>query len=164
VAHLRLLKQAVLRGVWVMDPVTLGAVLAAIVSGVGSQLGTQLWDGAVSLARRPFRHKTGPGGDAAAAAMVPSGEAELTALQQDPGDQRKAVALAEVLLARSGADEDFQRALENWWEQAEPIRVSIENVTNTISGGTQHGPVLQGRDFSNITFGAAAAPPPVQPS
>jgi hypothetical protein len=147
-----------------MDPVTLGAALAAVVSGVGSQLGTQLWDGVVSLVRRPFRHKTGASGHVAAAAVVPSGEAELAALQQDPDDQRKAVALAEALLARSGADEDFQQALEGWWEQAEPIRVSIGNVANTISGGTQHGPVLQGRDFSNITFGAAPATPPDPPS
>ena len=32
-----------------MDPVTIGAVLLAIVSGAGSQLGTQLWEGVVSL-------------------------------------------------------------------------------------------------------------------
>jgi len=147
-----------------MDPVTLGAVLAAIVSGVGSDLGTQLWDGVVSLVRRPFRRKTSAGGHSAAAGALPSGEAQLAALQQDPGDQRKAVALAEALLARSGADEDFRRALRGWWEQAEPIRVSAGDVTNTISGGTQHGPVLQGRDFSNITFGAAPPRPPVPPS
>jgi hypothetical protein len=42
------------------------------------------------------------------------------------------------------------------------------DVTNTISGGTQHGPVFQGRDFSGLTFGSpppaplsqAASPPP----
>jgi hypothetical protein len=33
------------------------------------------------------------------------------------------------------------------------------NVTNTISGGTQQGPVLQGRDFSNVTFSVSPAPP-----
>ena len=36
------------------------------------------------------------------------------------------------------------------------------NARNTIGGGTQFGPVLQGRDFSNLTFrnvsGPAAAP------
>jgi hypothetical protein len=147
-----------------MDPVTLGAVLAAIVGGVGGQLGSQLWDGAVSLVRRPFRHRADASGDAATRAMVPSGEAELAALQEGTDDQRKAVALAEVLLARSSADQHFQQALENWWERAAPIRASIGNVTNTISGGTQHGPVLQGRDFSNITFGAAPSGPPVPPS
>jgi hypothetical protein len=30
------------------------------------------------------------------------------------------------------------------------VRASIENVTNTISGGTQHGPVLEGRDFRDL--------------
>ena len=135
---------------------------AAIVSGAGSQLGAQLWEGVVSLVRRPFHRKA-----AAAvmpAAVVPAGEAELAALQQAPGDQHKAVALAEALLARSGADDEFRRALESWWQQAEPIRANIGNVTNTISGGTQQGPVLQGRDFSNITFGAPPATPPVPPS
>ncbi|MFI6581294.1 hypothetical protein [Embleya sp. NPDC050493] len=35
-------------------------------------------------------------------------------------------------------------------------------VHNTISGGTQQGPVIQGRDFTGLTFGAPgiAAPPP----
>lgn len=147
-----------------MDPVTIGAVLLAIVGGAGSQLGTQLWEGVVSLVRRPFHRKAVSSGGTAAAAVVPAGEAELAALQQAPGDQQKAVALAEVLLTRSGADEEFRRALESWWQQADPVRASIGNVTNTISGGTQHGPVLQGRDFSNITFGAAPATPPVPPS
>ncbi len=95
--------------------------------------------------------------------MVPAGEAELAALQQAPGDQHKAVALAEALLARSNADDEFRRALERWWQQAEPIRASIGNVTNTISGGIQHGPVLQGRDFSNVSFGAPLVMPPVPP-
>jgi hypothetical protein len=112
----------------------------------------------VSLVRRPFHHKT------AAAVRVPSGEAELTALQQAPGDQQKAVALAKALLARSGAEDEFRQVLGNWWQLAEPIRVSTGNVTSTISGGTQYGPVLQGRDFSNITFGAAPTMPPAPPS
>jgi hypothetical protein len=142
-----------------MDPITLGAVLLAVVTGVSETLGGQLWTGVVSLIRRPFRGKAASGGNAAPAT---SGEAELAALQQAPGDQ-KAVALAEVLLARAGADQDFQRALTSWWEQAGPVRASIGDVKNTVSGGTQYGPVLQGRDFSNLTFGASPAPPPVQP-
>lgn len=145
-----------------MDPVTIGAVLLAIVSGAGTQLGTQLWEGVVSLVRRPFRKAAG--GDAATAALVPSSEAELAAFQQALDDRSKAVALAGALLARSGADEEFRQALESWWRQAEPIRANIENVVNKISGGTQQGPVLQGRDFSNITFGATPPSPPVAPS
>jgi hypothetical protein len=74
------------------------------------------------------------------------------------------VALAEVLLARTAADEEFGQALENWWQRAEPIRAKIGNVTNTVSGGTQQGPVLQGRDFSNVNFGVSLPSPPPPPS
>jgi hypothetical protein len=144
-----------------MDPVTIGAVLLAIAGGAGSQLGGQLWGSVVSLVRRPFRRED-PGGDAVAA--VVSGEAELAALQQTPDDQRKAEALAAVLLARSGVDEEFRLALGSWWQRAEPVRLNNGDVTNEISGGTQNGPVLQGRDFSNITFSASPPLPPVPPS
>ena len=48
-------------------------------------------------------------------------------------------------------------------EQASQVRVQGD-VTNTVSGGTQHGPVLQGRDFSDLTFGSSTGPPaPVPP-
>ena len=39
-----------------MDPVTIGAVLAAVVGGAGGALGAQVWAGACALVRRPFRH------------------------------------------------------------------------------------------------------------
>jgi hypothetical protein len=147
-----------------MDPVTIGAVLLAILSGAGEGLGAKLWDGMVTLIRRPLRRKDIPGGDIAGTAMVPAGTAELADLQRAPGDRQKAIALAEVLLARSGADPEFRQVLEAWWNQAKPIRVRIGNVTNTISGGIQQGPVLQGRDFSNITFGAtpSGSPPDIK--
>ena len=145
-----------------MDAVTIGAVLLAILNGAGEELGGRLWEGVIALVRRPFRGKVATSGGGAGTVVVPAGTAELAALQQAPGDQQKAMALAEVLLARAGADSKFRQALEGWWIQAEPIRVGIGNVTNTISGGTQQGPVLQGRDFSNITFGASQpAPPPL---
>lgn len=145
--------------VWV-DPVTVGAVLLAIVSGAGGQLGTQLWQGVVSLVRRPFHRQAAASGDSAAVEVMTAGEAELAALQQARGDQSKAVALAEALLARARADGEFRQTLESWWDQARPVRASIGNAANTISGGTQHGPVLQGRDFSGITFSATPAAPP----
>jgi hypothetical protein len=65
------------------------------------------------------------------------------------------MALAEVLLARAKADAGFEQALQEWWKQAEPGREKIGNVTNTISGGTQYGPVLQGRDFTDQSTAAA---------
>jgi hypothetical protein len=139
-----------------MDPVTVGAVLLAVATGVSEALGGQLWAGVVSLVRRPVRGKREPVGGLPAAQ---SGEAELIALQGAPADHAKAVALAEVLLARASGDPGFEQALQEWWEQAAPVREKSGDVTNRISGGTFSGPVLQGRDFTGLSFGAAPAAP-----
>jgi hypothetical protein len=48
--------------------------------------------------------------------------------------------------------------------QPAPPAPERESVTNVISGGTQHGPVLQGRDFTDLSFGSPAAPPIVPPA
>jgi hypothetical protein len=145
-----------------MDPITIGAVLLAVLTGTSEALGSQLWASVVSLARRPLRRRTAAGTDAAVA--VPSGEAELAALQHAPKDQQKAVALAETLLARAAVDTEFDRALNDWWERAEPFRARIGTIVdNTVRGGTQYGPVLQGQNFSGITFGATVAPPAPSP-
>ncbi len=138
-----------------MDPITVGAVLLAVATGVSEALGGRLWAGVISLVRRPLHGKE-PTGELPAAG---SGEAELAALQGAPGDQQKAVGLAEVLLARASDDPGFQRALREWWEQAAPVREMAGDVTNKIIGGDFRGPVLQGRDFSGLTFGATPAPP-----
>jgi hypothetical protein len=126
----------VMVGGLVMDAVSIGAVLAAITAGAGEGLGGQLWAGICALVRR---HRPGPG-------TVAGGSAELAALQDTPGDQQRAVALAQILLARAAADTGFAQALGAWWEQARHI--APENVTNTISDGAQYRPVLQGRDFT----------------
>jgi hypothetical protein len=139
-----------------MDPVTLGAALAAIAGGAGGALGSQLWTGISALVRRPF-HRAHTTGDATEA--LPSGAAELLALEQSPADEQRAVALAEVLVARAHADSEFRKALEGWWEQASQLHISGD-VTNSISGGTFYGPVLQGRGFTSLTFGSPAPPPP----
>jgi hypothetical protein len=139
-----------------MDPVTVGAVLLAVATGVSEALGGQLWAGVVSLVRRPPRGRKGPAGELSAAW---SGEAELAALEAAPADQAKAVALAKVLLARASTDPGFGRALRAWWDQAAPVREKTGSVSNVISGGNQYGPVLQGRDFSGFTFGTAATAP-----
>jgi hypothetical protein len=152
-----------------VDPVTVGAVLAAVSAGGGEALAGRAWDGLAALVRRPFRH-----GAPAAASSEPgeaepgqaepgraeAGEAELAALAAAPGDQGRALVLARVLAARADADEGFAAALAEWLDQARQVVVSGD-VTNTISGGIQHGPVLQGRDFTGLTFGAppSAAPP-----
>lgn len=144
-----------------MDSVTIGAVLAAIAGGAGGALGGQVWAGLSALVRRPFRqaHTAGE-----AETPLSSGEEELAALEQAPGDERRAVALAEVLVARADADDEFREVLATWWEQARHVRIGSADVSNTVSGGTQYGPVLQGRNFSGLTFGSSAGPPPTAPA
>ncbi len=139
-----------------MDAVTIGTVLAAVSGGAGAALGGQAWDGVAALARRPFRRAQHGGSTAAAGS---DGTAELAALQSEPGDERRASALAGVLVARAAADQEFAQALGAWWEKARHVAVSGD-VTNTITGGTQHGPVIQGRDFTGLTFNAL---PPTRP-
>jgi hypothetical protein len=161
-------------GVLLVDPVTLSAVLLAIVSGAAGEAGSRLWAGVSALTRRPFRHGTGTGSSAivsdpahpalaATDIAIPAsgGAVELAALERSPEDHDLALTLARVLLARADADGEFGRALGQWWEQACQVRTGDGDVSNTISGGTQHGPVFQGRDFSGLTFGA---PPPAPPS
>ena len=138
-----------------MDPVAIGAVLAAIAGGAGGALGSQLWVDLSALVRRPFRHAHTTG---EATAALPSGSAELVALKQSPTDEQRALALVRVLVARADVDSEFQQGLSAWWDQASQIHLG-EDVTNTVSGGTFHGPVLQGRDFSGLSFGSPAAQP-----
>jgi hypothetical protein len=143
-----------------MDPVTIGAVLLAIVSGAAGEAGSRLWAEVSALVRRPFRHRWSS--TEMPTASVPSGISELAALEQAPGVQGRALALAKVLIARADADMAFRQALESWWGQASQVRTGEGNVGNTISGGNQYGPVLQGRDFTGLTFGSTAgmSPPP----
>ncbi|MET8861210.1 hypothetical protein ABZW95_34310, partial [Streptomyces sp. NPDC004579] len=63
---------------------------------------------------------------------------------------------------RAAVDENFRTRLVDWQAQAKLVRTGDGAVTNTISGGTQNGPVVQGRDFSNLTF--TTPPPPSPPS
>src|ERR1700685_3937963 len=133
-----------------MDPVTVGAVLLAVVSGAAGAVGTQLWSGVGALVRRPFRGRSAERG---AVSALPAGDAEFAALEEYPADERRAVALAEVLVARAGANAEFGQELEAWWALASPVR-------NTISGGIQFGPVLRAGRYIQATF-QAAAPAPV---
>jgi hypothetical protein len=137
-----------------MDPVTIGALLAAVAGGAGGAFGSQAWEEVTALVRRAFRNRStsdSPSGG--------NGQAELAALARDPADEGLAVSLAEVLIARARADSEFARELAAWWKQAREISAE-PNVANTVSGGTQHGPVLQGRDFTGLVFGSPAAPSP----
>ena len=139
-----------------MDPLTIGAVLAAVAGGVGGSLGSQVWAAVSALVRRPFRRDPTAVDPTSA---LSSGDAELAALEQAPSDKQRAMALAEALVARANADSEFRVALEAWWTQASQIGIGGD-VTNTIKSGTFHGPVVQGRDFTNLTLGSPASAPP----
>ncbi|MEV7585649.1 hypothetical protein [Streptomyces erythrochromogenes] len=136
-----------------MDPVSV-ALLSALAGGVAGEVGRQTWTTLGALVRRPF----GRGGGNTPS--VSSGEAELTRLAADPGDQGRAQALSTALAVRAAVDEDFRADLAAWQEQAALVRTEDSAVTNIVSGGTQNGPVIQGKDFSNLTFNAAPAPAP----
>ncbi|MDH6551197.1 hypothetical protein M2161_003870 [Streptomyces sp. SAI-133] len=118
-----------------MDPIS-ASLLVAAATGAGGELGRQLWS-----ALRGLVH-TGPA----------TGEAELTALSQAPHDVERARALSEALSHRAEQDPSFRAHLTQWQQQAQLLRTGDGDTHNAISGGTQHGPVVQGRDFSGITF------------
>jgi hypothetical protein len=138
--------------VTVVDPVSVGLLLS-VAGGVGGAVGTEAWQGLVALVKRPFVHSS----ELEAAA---SGLDELAALGQKPDDREAAARLASVLRARAEADADFRTAMQTWLVRAYAVfPASVGYVHNEISGGTQNGPVLLGRDFSGITIGATAPPP-----
>ncbi|MFD0271364.1 hypothetical protein ACFVGY_33060 [Streptomyces sp. NPDC127106] len=140
-----------------MDPISV-AVLVALAGGAGGEVGKQAWAGLSALVRRPFRRGQG---ESPEAPVVGSGEAELARLEQAPDDPTRAQALSDTLAARAAADPDFSAGLQQWWhEQVKLVRTGDGDVDNEISGGTFHGQVLQGRDYSNISFSTPPPPPP----
>ncbi|MFE7139131.1 hypothetical protein ACFVAG_15415 [Streptomyces sp. NPDC057644] len=58
---------------------------------------------------------------------------------------------------------DELRTLLDELAPLQPVGPTV-SVTNTISGGTQHGPVFQGETFSNLTFNSGGADAPEQRS
>jgi hypothetical protein len=147
-----------------MDPVSVG-LLAALAGGAGGEIGRQAWAALTALVRRPFRSAAAP------AAEVSTGEPELAALHRAPDDPSRAHALSTALAVRAALDADFGAGLREWQEQAARVRLDQGSVSNTISGGTQYGTVIQGRDFSGLTFttqppqsSQPLQPPPVPPA
>jgi len=134
-----------------MDPIS-AAALAALAGGIGGEAGRQAWAALGALIHRPFRRAGAD--DEAGALVVSSGEAELAALTQNPGELERAQRLSTALAVRAALNAEFRLALENWWQQAQSVRTSEGAVSNQVSGGTQYGPVVMGRDFSGLTITA----------
>ncbi|MER5532610.1 hypothetical protein [Streptomyces mirabilis] len=139
-----------------MDPISV-ALLAALAGGAGGELGRQAWVGLTTLVRSPFGRRQG---ESAQAPAVSTGEAELVRLREEPEDAARAQALSTALAVRAAVDTEFSAGLQQWHEQAKLVRTGDGDVHNTISGGTQYGTVLQGRDFSGLSFTASTPPPP----
>ncbi|MFG3291584.1 hypothetical protein ACGF3G_22590 [Streptomyces sp. NPDC048179] len=139
-----------------MDPISAG-LLTALAGGAGGELGRQVWAGLGALVRRPFQ-RDADGGQRPA---TRPGEAELARLEERPADPMRAQALSAALTMRSAADMDFHARLQQWLTQATALVHSVDGETcNEISGGTFHGPVLQGRDFSGVSFTTRAQTAP----
>ncbi|AJP02726.1 hypothetical protein TU94_15790 [Streptomyces cyaneogriseus subsp. noncyanogenus] len=133
-----------------MDPIT-AAALAALAGGLGGEAGRQAWQGLSVLVRRPFGRAATQTTHDDGRPPVSSGAPEVAALEGDPADPMLAQALATALGARAALDGEFRILLDEWWQRAQ-ASLPGGDVHNSISGGTQNGPVLQGRDFSNLTF------------
>ena len=138
-----------------MDPVSV-ALLAALAGGAGGELGRQTWASLTALVRRPFTQgQREPLSDA----TVSSGQAELDRLQAEPHNTALAQALSMALTARTACDASFSAGLHQWYEQAKLVRTGDGEAHNTVSGGNQYGPVIQGRDFSGLSFTTTPTPP-----
>jgi len=130
-----------------MDPVTTGALVAAVnaaVSGAGGEAGRRALESLGALARRVWRR-----GEAEPAGGGP----EPVTIPYD--DEERLRRLADLLVERSRQDPEFGRDLAAWLREfGEPARREQGAVHNTFSG-TASGPVIQGRDFSGpISFGS----------
>jgi len=111
-------------------------------------MGRQLWEALRGLVRRnPVEQATGSLGPA-------TGEVELASLSEAPHDVDRARALSDALSRRAEQDPLFRANLTQWQQEAQLLRTGDGDTTNTISGGNQNAPVVQGRDFSGINFNA----------
>ncbi|MGW6517927.1 hypothetical protein [Streptomyces sp. NPDC054962] len=155
-----------------MEPISV-ALLAALAGGAGGEAGRQAWATLSELVRRPFRrdgsgdgnsdgdgdgNRDGDGNTGAPAAG--SAEPELVRLAAHPDDAVLARALSTALAVRAAADAEFRAGLVRWHRLAGSLHTG--DVHNEISGGTFNSPVLQGRDFSGLSF-TTPAPPRVDP-
>ena len=131
-----------------MEPISL-ALLAALAGGAGGEAGRQAWSTLTALVRRPFR-SVGAADEEAPGSS--SGLPELQAAERAPEDTDRISALNTVLAVRAALDPEFRAGLQEWQQQAKATVQGSSEVHNHISGGTQHGPVIQGQNFSGITF------------
>ncbi|MFF0502158.1 hypothetical protein ACFYUH_00950 [Streptomyces fimicarius] len=100
-------------------------------------------------------------------AELEESRAELTAARADSDEETAADIEAEwrTRLRRAlRANPEAAAQLRDLLDELAPLQPAghTVSVTNTISGGTQHGPVFQGEKFSNLTFNSGGADLPDQ--
>lgn len=142
-----------------MDPLTAGALIAAVnavVSGAGGEAGRRALEGLSALSRRVLRRGGGdpaadPGADPAGA---PAGDGEPVTIPYDDPEQLRR--LAELLVERARQDPELSRDLAAWMSRYGTPSGEAGAVHNSISGDSRiTGPVIQGRDFHGpISFGS----------
>lgn len=117
-----------------MDPITTGALVAAINAASGDA-GQRALDALSRLARRVVRRGDDP---------------EPIAIPRD--DEARLRELVARMVRRADQDEEFRRALAAWLDRH---GVAGQSVHNEVSGDARvTGPVIQGRDFHGpISFG-----------
>lgn len=129
------------------------AAAAAYGGAVLARVRDDAADATVGLGRRLLQRIFGTRGQDE---PLPGPVADVVA---DPADEDAAAALRLAVRKALAADTELQDEVRHMLAQA---GTSIGTVTNTISGGVQQGPVLQGRDFSNLTFGASGPSVPAK--
>ncbi|MFJ6484997.1 MULTISPECIES: hypothetical protein [unclassified Streptomyces] len=128
-----------------MEPILIQPALLIRIAADTSR--NSLWRWLQRLVRRPT---TGE-----------SAEPELAAFEESPADPRLARELIGALVRRAAQEPEFGADLERWGEVAEDEGGRVGSVTNTISGGTFQGSVIQGRDFHGVNiFNASPAAGP----
>ncbi|MER6911209.1 hypothetical protein ABT354_06010 [Streptomyces sp. NPDC000594] len=131
-----------------MDPIT-AAALAALAGGLSGEAGRQAWQGLTTLVRRPFGGSPAQGAEEGGTPQVSSGEQEIAALEHDPVDPVRAQALATALGVRAALDGEFRVLLDEWWQRTQAGSATV-TVNNSV--GTQTGTMVQGQEFSGLTF------------
>lgn len=125
------------------------AELTGGTGGTGGRDEARAWQALGVLVHRPVPERV------ACEVSVSSASAELRALEQAPGDPRRAQALSAALAERAAADPDFRAGLDDWRRGSRsdpdtPVSAagSASDVTNRVSGGMFFSAVFQGRDIT----------------
>ncbi|GAA0925173.1 hypothetical protein [Nonomuraea longicatena] len=118
-----------------MDAEVVAAVISALLGGAAGEVGRSAWSSLTGLVRRRF-------GD---------GSAEAAALESaESADSQRVI---DLMVERGGADPVFGETLTTWARETQPLLGQTIHNTNTITGGTQTGPVIQTAYIGSLNFG-----------